>query len=93
MQKDNPYLDLSAVDESKEYYNAPSFHSLTEESSDEDTIVNIQFEDGFEKENDMRTTVEPDVQGSLSSKKTKKTKTFRQQYALCLTLRKHHTSV
>lgn len=66
MQKDNPYLDLSAVDESKEYYNEPSFHSLTEESSDEDTIVNIQFEDGFEKENDMRTTVEPDVQEGVA---------------------------
>lgn len=35
MQKDNPYLDLSALDESKEYYNVPSFNSLGEESTDD----------------------------------------------------------
>ena len=35
MQKDNPYLDLSALDESKEYYNVPSFNSLMEESTDD----------------------------------------------------------
>ena len=35
MQKDNPYLDLSALDESKEYYNVPSFNSLVEESTDD----------------------------------------------------------
>ena len=35
MQKDNPYLDLSALDETKEYYNVPSFNSLMEESTDE----------------------------------------------------------
>jgi len=35
MQKDNPYLDLSALDETKEYYNVPSFNSLTEESTDD----------------------------------------------------------
>lgn len=35
MQKDNPYLDLSALDESKEYYNVPSFNSLEEESTDD----------------------------------------------------------
>ena len=34
MQKDNPYLDLSAVDETREYYNEPSFNSLMEESTD-----------------------------------------------------------
>ena len=33
MQKDNPYLDLSALDESKEYYNVPSFNSFVEEST------------------------------------------------------------
>lgn len=35
MQKDNPYLDLSALDETKEYYNVPSFNSLMEESTDD----------------------------------------------------------
>ncbi|CAH3145354.1 unnamed protein product [Pocillopora meandrina] len=36
MQKDNPYLDLSAVDETREYYNVPSFNSIMDESPDED---------------------------------------------------------
>ena len=35
MQKDNPYLDLSALDETKEYYNVASYNSLTEESTDD----------------------------------------------------------
>ena len=42
MQKDNPYLDLSAVDETCAYYNVPSFNSITEESSG----------DSFESERD-----------------------------------------
>ena len=33
MQKDNPYLDLTAVDETCTYYNVPSFNSITEETS------------------------------------------------------------
>ncbi|XP_022799052.1 platelet-derived growth factor receptor alpha-like [Stylophora pistillata] len=35
MQKDNPYLDFNVLDESRDYYNAPSFNSLIEESEDE----------------------------------------------------------
>ena len=35
MQKDNPYLDFSVLDESRDYYNVPSFNSLTDESEDE----------------------------------------------------------
>lgn len=42
MQKDNPYLDLMAVDETCAYYNVPSFNSITEESSG----------DSFESERD-----------------------------------------
>ena len=38
MQKDNPYLDLSALDESREYYNVPSFNSVMEESTDDDVF-------------------------------------------------------
>ena len=34
MQKDNPYLDFSVLDESRDYYNVPSFNSLNEESGD-----------------------------------------------------------
>jgi len=36
MQKDNPYLDFSVLDESRDYYNVPSFNSLNEESADEE---------------------------------------------------------
>jgi len=35
MQMDNPYLDLSVLDETREYYNEPSFNSLVEESTDD----------------------------------------------------------
>ena len=35
MQKDNPYLDFSALDESREYYNVPSFNSLVDETTDD----------------------------------------------------------
>lgn len=36
MQKDNPYLDFSVLDESRDYYNVPSFNSLNEESADDE---------------------------------------------------------
>ena len=38
MQKDNPYLDFGALDESRAYYNVPSFNSVMEESTDDDLI-------------------------------------------------------
>ena len=36
MQKDNPYLDFSVLDESRDYYNVPSFNSLNEEFADDE---------------------------------------------------------
>ena len=36
MQKDNPYLDFSILDEARDYYNVPSFNSLNEESADDE---------------------------------------------------------
>ncbi|PFX14744.1 Vascular endothelial growth factor receptor 2 [Stylophora pistillata] len=36
MQKDNPYMDFSAVDETSAYYSVPSFNSIMDESPDED---------------------------------------------------------
>ena len=43
MQVDNPYLDFSVLDESRDYYNVPSFNSLNEESTDDEL---------FDKESD-----------------------------------------
>lgn len=43
MQVDNPYLDFSVLDESRDYYNVPSFNSLNEESADDEL---------FDKESD-----------------------------------------
>ena len=38
MQKDNPYLDFSLLDESREYYNVPSFNSLVDETTDDELL-------------------------------------------------------
>lgn len=38
MQKDNPYLDFSALDETREYYNVPSFNSLVDETTDDEVL-------------------------------------------------------
>lgn len=43
MQKDNPYLDLTAVDESRAYYNVPSFNSVTEESADDECDSDVEM--------------------------------------------------
>ena len=40
MQKNNPYLDLTAVDESQAEYNVQSFDIMEEESSDDETDDN-----------------------------------------------------
>lgn len=64
MQKDNPYLDLQAVDESRAYYNVPSFHSIGEESSDIE--IRVDNKDSCELENDAKTTAKSDVQGTKS---------------------------
>lgn len=46
MQKDNPYLDFNVLDESRDYYNVPSFNSAEEvENVDADeTEVNDNTE-------------------------------------------------
>ncbi|XP_067031687.1 uncharacterized protein [Acropora muricata] len=62
MQKDNPYLDLRAVDESRAYYNVPSFHSIGEELSD--IKIQVDNKDSCELENDANTTAKSDVQGA-----------------------------
>ena len=41
MQKNNPYLDLTAVDESQAEYNVQSFDCMEEESSDDETDDNV----------------------------------------------------
>ena len=43
MQKDNPYLDLTAVDESRAEYNAQSFNSIPEQSDDEESDNNVEI--------------------------------------------------
>ena len=61
MQKDNPYLDFSLLDESREYYNVPSFNSLVDETTDdelldkEDDELIRETSDGFndEESNDV----------------------------------------
>ena len=56
MQKDNPYLDFSLLDESREYYNVPSFNSLVDETTDdelldkEDDELIRETSDGFNDE-------------------------------------------
>ncbi|CAH3175127.1 unnamed protein product [Porites evermanni] len=41
MQKNNPYLDLTAVDESQAEYNVQSFDSMEEESGDDENDDNV----------------------------------------------------
>ncbi|KAM7436288.1 hypothetical protein ABFA07_013863 [Porites harrisoni] len=43
MQKDNPYLDLTAVDETRAEYNAQSFNSIPEQSDDEESDNNVEI--------------------------------------------------
>lgn len=59
MQKDNPYLDLSAVDETREYYNVPSFNSLMEAESVGDDLLDNDKQDCHRDSNE---TVELDNQ-------------------------------
>ena len=49
MQKDNPYLDFSVLDESREYYNVPSFNSLEEETSDDEKLDKDEADASQEK--------------------------------------------
>ena len=76
MQKDNPYLDFSVLDESKDYYKVPSFNSLNEGSA-EDELFGTEKDELFKDGNDenslgeRKTTEEPykDETGPLSSSK------------------------
>lgn len=43
MQKDNPYLDLTAVDETRAEYNAQSFNSIPEQSDEEESDNNVEI--------------------------------------------------
>lgn len=43
MQKDNPYLDLTSMDESRAEYNAQSFNSIPEQSDDEESHNNVEI--------------------------------------------------
>lgn len=43
MQKDNPYLDLTAVDESHAQYNVQSFNSIPEQSDDKESDNNVEI--------------------------------------------------
>jgi len=62
MQKDNPYLDLTAVDESRAYYNVPSFNSIMEESSDD--IDDVIFGEDDQKKEGPNKYVELTIQGT-----------------------------
>mgnify|MGYP001792583507 CR=1 FL=1 len=42
MISDNPYLDLSSLDESKDCYNAPSFNSIDDDDGNESEMVSDQ---------------------------------------------------
>lgn len=57
MQKDNPYLDFSVLDESRDYYNVPSFNSLMDESVD-DELFDKDSEELLKDENDDINDVE-----------------------------------
>jgi len=38
MQKDNPYLGFSVLEESRDYYNVSSFNNFNEESADDELL-------------------------------------------------------
>ena len=66
MQKDNPYLDLTAVDESRAYYNVPSFNSIMEESSDD--IDDVIFGEDDQKKEGPNKYVELTIQGEYKTR-------------------------
>lgn len=59
MQKDNPYLDFSVLDESRDYYNVPSFNSLIEESEDE-VFEKEEGDDSLKEDNDEMIILDKD---------------------------------
>ena len=52
MQKENPYLDLTAVDESHAEYNVGSFDNMAEESDDDqrDDNVEVVYHEGMQRD-------------------------------------------
>ena len=52
MQKDNPYLDFSVLDETRDYYNVPSFNSLTDETTD-DEVLDKEDTELLDKQSDV----------------------------------------
>ncbi|XP_048586474.1 uncharacterized protein LOC116615087 isoform X2 [Nematostella vectensis] len=55
MMMDNPYFDPSGVDESRDYYNVPSFHSAPDPEEDEDLLEEIIIvkQNGEDSEKDI----------------------------------------
>ncbi|XP_031561073.1 uncharacterized protein LOC116297063 isoform X2 [Actinia tenebrosa] len=51
MMRDNPYFDPSSVDESRDYYNVPSFNSIGESENGDDEVFNEIL--GIRKEDEM----------------------------------------
>ena len=76
MQKDNPYLDFSVLDESRDYYKVPSFNSLNEEPA-EDELFDTESDELLKNGNDGNSLGEgktseelcKDETGPLSSSK------------------------
>ena len=52
MQIDNPYLDFSVLDESRDYYNVPSFNSLEDEASDDEILDKSEDGQGSKDEDE-----------------------------------------
>ena len=78
MQKDNPYLDFSILDESKDYYKVPSFNSLNGGSAEDlDELLDTERDELLKDGNgdnslgERKTTEEPnkDETGPLSCSK------------------------
>ena len=51
LQKDNPYLDFSVLDESSDYYRVPSFNSLNGESADDQDLFDKESAELLMNEN------------------------------------------
>ena len=69
MQKDNPYLDFSVLDESRDYYKVPSFNSLNEEPA-EDEPFNIESDELLKNRNDGNSFEERKTSEELCKEET-----------------------
>ena len=70
MQKDNPYLDLTAVDETCAYYNVPSFNSVTEESTSDGSsdINSLEPDEDDKKEEDSDDYKQSTLEGDCAQR-------------------------